>query len=144
MTLGLRLYLFGIMLALLVCYAHAQSTNPLPTTRFADIDWSRAEYITVVMSEYKFIPDRLTFRHDMPTRLHLVNNGTEIHDFTAGDFFKTVDLRDPNLIGSSGIGITVEPQQQKDVDLIARLPGHFGLICADHDWAGMTANINVK
>jgi hypothetical protein len=76
--------------------------------------------------------------------LHLVNDGTEIHDFTAPDFFKTVDLRDPSVMASSGIGITVEPHQQKDVDFIARLSGHFRLICADHNWAGMTANIIVE
>jgi hypothetical protein len=47
-------------------------------------------------------------------------------------------------MGSSGIGIAVEPHQKKDVDLIARLPGDFDLICADHDWAGMTADIFVE
>ena len=88
-----------------------------------------------------------TTRHvspQRPTRLRLVNIGSELHDFTAADFFKTVDLRDPSVIGSSGISITVEPHLEKDVDFIARLPGHFGLICADHDWAGMTADIFVE
>jgi len=61
--------------------------------------------------------------------------------FTAAEFFKTVDLRHPSVMGSCGISITVEPHQEKDVELIARLPRHFGLICAHHDWAGMSADI---
>jgi predicted phosphohydrolase len=36
------------------------------------------------------------------------------------------------------------PKEQKDVEFIARMPGHFVLICADHDWVGMTADILVE
>ena len=96
------------------------------------------------MSDYEFVPDRLTLRPDIPTRLHLVNRSGSIHDFTAADFFKTVDLRDPGVIGASGVGVTVEPHQGKNVDLVPRLRGHFGLTCADHDWAGMKAEIFVE
>lgn len=144
MIVGPRSLLIGITMALVICHANAQSTDAPATTRLAGIDWSKAELVTVMMADYAFTPHRLTFRYGVPTRLHLVNNGTEIHDFTALDFFKTVDLRDSSLIGSSGIGISVEPHQHKVVDLIARLQGHFGLICADHDWAGMTADIFVE
>jgi hypothetical protein len=72
-----------------------------------------------------------------------VNDGTEIHDSTAPDYFKTIDLKDPRVVGSSGIGIPVNPHEQKDVEFVAHMPSHFGLICADHDWAGMTADILV-
>jgi hypothetical protein len=69
---------------------------------------------------------------------------TEIHDFAAPDFFKTIDLREPAVMRSSGIGIPVDSHQQRYVEFIARMPGHFGLICADHDWVGMTAEILVE
>jgi plastocyanin len=97
----------------------------------------------IEMQEYAFPLQRLTLRHGTPTQLHLVNRGAEIHDFTAADFFKTVDFRTPGM-GSSTIGITVAPQEVKDVDLIATLPGAFGLICSDHDWAGMIGEIIVE
>jgi plastocyanin len=141
---GLRFWLPAMALALLAGYVSAQSAGPPATTSLTGIDWSKAEHMTVIMTEYEFNPDRLTFRHGIPTRLRLVNNSASIHDFTAPDFFKTVDFRDPGVIGPSGIGIAVEPHRQKEVDLIARLPGQFGLICADHDWTGMTANISVQ
>jgi len=131
----------GLAAVLMICCAHAQSTAP--TARFAGIDWTKAEVVTVTMVDYAFSPQRVALHHGVPTRLHLVNGSADIHDFTAPDFFKTVDFRDPSVVGSSGVGIVVDPHQERDIDLIARLPGHFGLICADHDWAGMTANIVV-
>ncbi len=144
MIVGPRVLLLGVTLALVICYASAQSPGPPGTTSPASIDWSKSDLVAVTMTDYEFTPPRLVFRHGVPTRLHLVNNGNEIHDFTAADFFKMIDLRDPSVMGSSGIGISVNPHQQKDVEFIARVPGNFGLICADHDWAGMTADIFVE
>ena len=132
----------GLAAALVIGCAQAQSTEP--TAKFTGIDWEKAEIVTVHMADYAFSPPRVTFHHGVPTRLHLVNTSADIHDFTAPDFFKTVDFRDPSVVGSSGVGIVVAPHQQRDIDLIARLPGHYGLTCADHDWAGMTADIVVE
>jgi plastocyanin len=123
--------------ALSNCCADAQRVDP-------SIDWTKVNVVTVIMTEYAFSPPHVTVRHGVPTRLHLVNNGTEIHDFTAPDFFKAVDLRDTDVIASSGVGIAVEPHQHKDVDFVVRLPGRFRLTCADHDWAGMTGDIVVE
>jgi len=132
-----QISLLTFIITFVACCANAQSPD-------ASIDWTKADVVTVTMADYTFSPRRITFRGSVPTRLRLVNIGTELHDFTAADFFKTVDLRDPSVMGSSGISITVEPHQEKDVDFIARQQGHFGLICADHDWAGMTADIFVE
>lgn len=139
MIVAAMAHLLGLIAAFLSWPVHAQSAAP-----FAAVDWAKSEPATLFMTEYAFTPRPLVLHVGVPTRLRLVNRGTEIHDFTAPDFLKSVDLRDPALIGSSGVGITVEPRQEKDVYLIARLPGRFGLICADHDWAGMTAEILVK
>ena len=139
---GCRSLFAGFATALAICCAQAQS--PGPTAKFAGIYWEKAAIVTVGMADYAFSPPRVTFHHGVPTRLHLVNTSADIHDFTAPDFFQTVDFRDPSVVGSSGVGIVVAPHQQRDIDLIARLPGHYGLTCADHDWAGMTANIVVE
>jgi uncharacterized cupredoxin-like copper-binding protein len=141
-AVGSRSLFAGLAAALLICCAQAQS--PGPTANFAGIDWEKAVIVTVGMADYAFSPPRVTFHRGVPTRLHLVNISADIHDFTAPDFFQTVDFRDPSVVGSSGVGIVVAPHQQRDIDLIARLPGHYGLTCADHDWAGMTANIVVE
>jgi uncharacterized cupredoxin-like copper-binding protein len=142
MAVGSRSLVAGLAAAFVICCAHAQSTGL--TAKFAGIDWEKAVIVTVSMADYAFFPPRVTFHRGVPTRLHLVNTSADIHDFTAPDFFQTVEFRDPSVVGSSGVGIVVAPHQQRDIDLIARLPGHFGLTCADHDWAGMTADIVVE
>ena len=35
----------------------------------------------------------------------------------------------------------VRPHEAKDVDFLATRAGSYELICADHDWAGMTGRI---
>ena len=100
-----QISLLTFIITFVACCANAQSPD-------ASIDWTKADVVTVTMADYTFSPRRITFRGSVPTRLRLVNIGTELHDFTAADFFKTVDLRDPRVIGSSGISITVEPHEE--------------------------------
>ena len=139
---GLKSCVLAIVVALGVLSFNVQSKSP--PKDLVGIDWSKARLVTIIMDDYEFVPKRLVLLHDVPTRLHLVNHSGSMHDFTAPHFFKAVDLRSPAVIGASGMGIPVEPHQQKDVDLVPRLQGNFSLLCADHDWAGMTADILVE
>jgi hypothetical protein len=70
--------------------------------------------------------------------------GTTCVSVSRSRLYGNVGVVDVVMVGSSGIGIPVNPHQQKDVDFIARTPGDFGLMCADHDWAGMKAEILVQ
>ena len=58
----------------------------------------RSELPTVdlIMIDYRFIPDRLTFVHDVHYQLHLENHGKETHELTAPTFFATADIDNPN------------------------------------------------
>lgn len=95
------------------------------------------------MVEYRFVPDRLTFRVGIPYRLHLNNRGQELHEFTAPEFFQTVTLRNSRVLWTGGEEVVVQPGASVDVDLVPRQSGRFDLRCADHDWAGMTGEIIV-
>jgi uncharacterized cupredoxin-like copper-binding protein len=108
------------------------------------VDWSKAERIDVTMVEYHFIPDHLTFRRGIPYRLHLENHGKELHEFTAPDFFAAVTVRDPRVLWTGGHEVVVQPGASADVYLVPQRSGHYDLICADHDWAGMTGEIIVQ
>jgi uncharacterized cupredoxin-like copper-binding protein len=110
----------------------------------AEVDWSKAEPVTVIMTEYKFAPSALTFRHGVPYRLHLENQGKELHEFTAAAFFKAVTVRNPEVLKNGGQEAVVEPHETKDVYFMADRPGHFPLACADHDWEGMVGDITVE
>ena len=108
------------------------------------IDWSQAQPVNVVMIDDKFVPDKLVFRHGIPYRLHLENHGKEQHEFTAPAFFIEAEVRNPQVLANGGQDVVVQPGGSADVFLVPRKPGSYRLICADHDWAGMTGEVTVE
>lgn len=107
-------------------------------------DWSQAEPVTVVTSDYHFAPDKLTFRRGVAYRLHLENRGKELHEFNAADFFKTADIRDPAVLNADRTEIVVHPGEAKELYFVPQRAGRFPLLCPDHDWTGMTGEITVE
>ena len=107
-------------------------------------DWSQAKEVDVVTTEYKFLPKSLTFQHGTPYRLHLANKGKEMHEFTAPEFFKTLDMRDAAPLNADKTEIELAPGTTKDLYFVAQQAGKFPLRCSDHDWAGMTGRITVR
>ncbi len=102
-----------------------------------------ARPVTVIASEYRFSPNKLTFARGVAYRLHLENHGKETHEFTAPAFFQSVQLGDPGVLNADRTEILVQPGEAKDLRFVPRQAGHFGFRCADHDWAGMTGQITV-
>ena len=47
----------------------------------------------LVMVDYRFIPDHLTFRHGVRYRLHMENHGKETHEVTAPVFYAAAKPR---------------------------------------------------
>src|SRR5712691_1268483 len=105
---------------------------------------AEARAVTVVASEYQFSPARLTFKRGVAYRLHLENHGKELHEFHAPAFFGAVELADPTVLNADKTEILIQPGEAKDLTFVPRKPGRYKLICADHDWAGMTGAITVK
>jgi uncharacterized cupredoxin-like copper-binding protein len=108
------------------------------------VDWAKAQHLTVVMVDYRFEPDHLVLDHGMPYVLHMVNRGGDVHEFTAPDFFAASLVRDPRLISRGGEQVVLQPGATADVALVPLRAGHFDLRCADHDWDGMVGEIDVK
>jgi uncharacterized cupredoxin-like copper-binding protein len=115
---------------------------PLPAA--AAPDWSQAQTVTVRMLDDRFVPDRLTFRHGVVYRLHLENAGRELHEFTAPDFLAAIEKKNPEVIGSYGAEIVLEPGQQKDLYFVAPAAARYKLTCSDHEWDGMIGEIVVE
>jgi uncharacterized cupredoxin-like copper-binding protein len=122
-----------VMLALLIPAARAQS----------DVDWSQAQQVNVLMVDDRFMPDQLTFHHGVPYRLLLENDGKDVHEFTAPEFFADAVVRDPGFLSQDGKEIVVQPGGVVEVELMPVHPGTFKLICANHDWDGMVGKITV-
>ena len=107
-------------------------------------DASLPQKVTVTTVEYRFIPKTLRFQHGIPYRLHIVNHGKEQHEFTAPDFFKTIDVVDPDVLNADKTEIEIPPGATKTLNFTAKQAGHYDLRCSDHDWAGMIGRIIVK
>jgi uncharacterized cupredoxin-like copper-binding protein len=100
--------------------------------------------ISVVMVDYRFEPDHLTFEHDVHYQLHLENHGKETHEFTAPTFLATATIDNPNVLNREHTEVLVDPGESKDLFFTAHRPGTYDLRCADHDWNGMVGGITVK
>jgi uncharacterized cupredoxin-like copper-binding protein len=104
----------------------------------------KAKLVTVVTTESKFTPNKLTFRRGIPYRLHVENRGKQLHEFNAADFFKTAKISNPAVLNPDKTEIVLRPGEAKDLNFIPKQAGHFRLRCPDHDWAGMTGEITVE
>jgi uncharacterized cupredoxin-like copper-binding protein len=111
------------------CFAAA---TPDPTT------------VSVTMIDYKFVPDHLSFQHDVHYRLHLENHGKETHEFTAPVFFATAKIDNPGVLNRERTEVVMQPGETKDIFLTPGKPGTYDLRCSDHDWNGMVGGITVN
>jgi uncharacterized cupredoxin-like copper-binding protein len=102
------------------------------------------ETLNIVMVDYRFMPDHLTFRHDVHYRLHLENHGKETHEFTAPTFFATAKIDNPEVLNREHTEIVMQPGDSKDLFLTPGKPGTYDLRCSDHDWNGMVGGITVQ
>jgi len=123
-------------------FACALCLLSLLTAAAADLPAART--VIVVATEYQFRPNLLTFKVGVPYRLRVENHGAELHEFTAGAFFKAVEVRNPEGLDVDGTELVVHPGESKELRFTARKPARYPVICADHDWIGMTAEIVVE
>jgi uncharacterized cupredoxin-like copper-binding protein len=99
--------------------------------------------VELVMTEYRFAPDRLLLPLGRPCRLLLENRGAELHEFTAPEFLAAIALDSPEVLAPGGREVVVRPGERKALRFTARRPGRYPMACADHDWAGMVGEIVV-
>jgi uncharacterized cupredoxin-like copper-binding protein len=110
----------------------------------AELDWSKAQQLTVVAKNYKFAPKHLKLKSGTPYRIHIENKGSETHEFNAAQLFKDAQLGNPEVLNADRTEIVLQPGQKKDLLLLPTKPGKYPLLCPDHDWAGMTGDIAVE
>ena len=102
------------------------------------------QLVTVGLVDDTFVPDKLVFKVGQPYRLRLENRGREMHEFTAPEFLKTVEVRNPEVLEQAGNEVLVQPGKAKELVFVPRKRGRYPLTCADHDWDGMVGEISVE
>lgn len=99
--------------------------------------------VALAMTDYRFMPDRLSLPLDLPCRLRLVNRGTELHELTAPEFLAAIALETPEVLAPGAREVVLRPGERKELRFTAHRPGRYPMACADHDWAGMVGEIIV-
>ncbi len=113
-------------------------------------NWDTAKTVTIDMSEFAFTPKDVTLEAGQPYVLEVVNTGTVKHEFTAGDFFRTVATRKAETAESEVkvpffTEIEVFAGKKAELYLIPLVPGTYDLLCEieGHYEAGMFGTITV-
>jgi uncharacterized cupredoxin-like copper-binding protein len=132
-----------MVLALAGCASRPSKPDALPTAA-ADIDWTAAKTVTVKMTDFDFTPSTVSFEAAQPTKLILVNDGTDLHDFSAPAFFAGAALRQGST-GPAGGSVAVGKGKSAEIDLVPGAPGTYPLTCTEflHEMFGMTGTITV-
>jgi uncharacterized cupredoxin-like copper-binding protein len=117
----------------------------------AAADWSKAETVTVALSNFRFTPNELAFQHDTPYRLHLVNQSASTHTFTSEAFFKAIAIQkiEPSPASGTTASLTrldLAPGEQKDLYFVAVRSGTYAFDCSEllHDTFGMSGRIAIR
>lgn len=99
--------------------------------------------IAIHLDNFAFSPDRIQLRNDMPVRLHLVNDSSGSHNFSASELFatSTFPAGDRPAQGT----IDVAGNSTADVEFIPRTPGIYPFDCTHflHHMFGMHGTIVV-
>ncbi len=117
----------------------------------ANVDWSKAETVTVTLSEFRFAPARLSFQGGIPYRLRLRNVGTRDHTFVTPGFFQAIAAE--KLVSADGEAarpylqsIAVPPGVEKELFFVPVKTAVYGVKCTVflHESFGMEGKITVR
>ncbi|WP_395335823.1 cupredoxin domain-containing protein [Novosphingobium sp. BL-8H] len=127
--------------ALALVAAQASSQAPQGTT-----DWSRAEPVTVELSNFKFSPSAIQLKQGRAYDLRLANMASGGHDFSAGEFFAAARIMDADRAKITEGRVAVAAGKSVDIHLVAPAPGTYKLRCTHfmHSSFGMTGEIVVQ
>jgi len=131
------------LLALAGCASQPSKPDALPAAP-ANIDWNAAKTVKVDMTDFDFIPAKVSFESAQSVKLMLVNDGTDHHDFSAPAFFAASSLRQGST-GPAGGKVSLAKGKTAVIDLVPGAPGNYPLTCTEflHEMFGMTGAITV-
>lgn len=110
-------------------------------------DWSKAQTVTISMSNYAFTPATLTLKANQPYRLVFTSTVTKDHDFSAPELFKSGQIapQDKAKVSSDG-DVEVDDGGTVTVDFMPEKPGTYASECTHfmHAMLGMKGQVVVQ
>ena len=100
---------------------------------------------TITLSSYAYAPSVITLKANVPVTLHLVNNATKSHNFSAPEFFASAAMTPAEKSKVVDGAIDLDDSQTVDVTLTPHA-GTYTLTCTHfmHSMLGMTGKIIVQ
>jgi uncharacterized cupredoxin-like copper-binding protein len=129
---------------LLVIVLAACSGKPSGTTQRAATQTGEGETITVQLSSFSFVPERIRLKAGVPIRLRLVNESDGGHNFSAPTFFAASSFLPGSSFPSNG-AVDVGPHQTVEIALVPGAPAAYPLECTHflHSAFGMHGTVEV-
>jgi len=118
----------------------------LPASAQPAADWTSAQPVSVVLTNFKFTPDARRFRRDTVYRLEFTNRGRSDHNFTSPEFFSAVSIA-PEDRGKVVDGtVDVDQGQTVTVKVEPLRAGSYPFHCSHflHATFGMTGTATVE
>ena len=131
----MRSFVMGLVFAAALAPRTA-SSQPVPG--------STVPAITIRLSNFAFTPEQVTLRTGSPVRLHLVNDSSGGHNFSAPAFFAA--SASLSVTAPPGGVIDVAAGGSADIVVTPRVPGIYKFECTHflHSLFGMTGRIIVQ
>jgi plastocyanin len=120
--------------------------SPLAFIGTAQAQDSAPQEMTVTMTNYAYAPSAVVLKANVPVKLHLVNNASKGHDFSAPQFFAAATIAPADKSKVSDGSIDVDEGQSVDVTVTPNKAGTYPLKCTHfmHAMLGMSGQITVQ
>ncbi|HEY2009626.1 MAG TPA: cupredoxin domain-containing protein [Rhizomicrobium sp.] len=111
-----------------------------------DVVAQTATSIDVTLSEYAVTPGELDLKSGTTYRMHIVNNGSKGHNFSAPEFFSVSQVASEDQPKVADGLVELENGQSVDITVTPGRPGTFAAECTHfmHKMMGMHATIVVQ
>jgi uncharacterized cupredoxin-like copper-binding protein len=129
---------------LLVAVLAACSGKPTGITQRVATQTGEGETITVRLSSFSFVPERIRLKAGVRIRLRLVNESDGEHNFSAPTFFAASAILPGSSIPSNG-AVDVRPYQTVEIAVVPGGPAAYPLECTHflHSAFGMHGTVEV-
>jgi uncharacterized cupredoxin-like copper-binding protein len=119
-------------------------TVPLISAR--DAVAQTAPSISVTLSEYAVTPGEIDLKSGTTYRMHVINNGSKGHSFSAPEFFSASQVASEDQAKVANGLIELEKGQSVDIAVTPQRAGTFAAECTHfmHNMMGMHATIVVQ